>query len=967
MEYIVKRRLTLALTLAIALALPACSRPGSDDATVVSSRPEVIDAVERLADATRGAAQVRISPLTQVAKFVRTPSGSLDLPRDLTIEEKGTAFFERHGAVFGVDNASAELIVTDVRVGPSFGRVTFHQLHQGVEVFAGAVKAHFSVDGELVAVNGTVVPDLAVDTVPTWSAGSAAAVAVSRVARQQPGHALDAASSALYVFRSGLVRRIPGRDHLVYMVEVVNAARTVREFVFVDAHFGKVIDQITGVHDALTRDVSETSLGNVVWSEGDPDPISSGWSGGSAQQVADWQNEIDGAAESYNTIRSLTNGTYLSYDGADAQMRTVNNDPSISCPNANWNGTSANYCSGVTGDDTVAHEWGHAYTEYTNNLIYQWQAGALNESYSDIWGEIVDLINGRGADAPGGLRSAGGCSTFGNGNPSVDATYRWLSGEDDPAFNGAIRDLWSPTCYGDPGKVTDTQYHCATTDSGGVHTNSGVPNHAFALTVDGGTYNGATVNGIGLTKASRVYWEAQNLLTPASDFVDHADALDTACTTLIGAALYALDSNQGSSVLSPEVITASDCAQVIAASSAVEMRTNPSQCNFGPLLAPNAPAVCGGAATISVHRQDWEAGLGAWVPGTRAVANAASFDTPDWAAVTNLPDGRAGSAAFVNDDPRLGTCQPSDTEAGVLFLQSPVISIPADASSPGIRFEHWVATELLWDGGNVKISVNGGAFSIVPSGAYTFNAYNDTLNSAVPDGSDNPMAGEPAFTGTDGGAVSGSWGESQINLAGIASAGDDIQIRFEMGLDGCNGVVGWYVDTVDVYRCDPCGDGICGATEDCTSCPADCVLNAPTCGNGVCELGSGEDCQNCAADCGGKLSGKPSGRFCCGGDVDCQDSRCTSSGFQCTSGSGTGGTTCCGDGTCQSPETTNICAVDCPVGPVCGNGSCESGESCSSCASDCGTCPACGGNKASCSVNSDCCSNTCKNGSCKGN
>ena len=76
-------------------------------------------------------------------------------------------------------------------------------------------------------------------------------------------------------------------------------------------------------------------------------------------------------------------------------MRTVNNDPRISCPNANWNGVTTNYCNGVTSDDVVSHEWGHAYTEYTSGLIYQYQSGALNESYSDVWGETLDLINGR--------------------------------------------------------------------------------------------------------------------------------------------------------------------------------------------------------------------------------------------------------------------------------------------------------------------------------------------------------------------------------------------------------------------------------------------------------------------------------------------------------------------------------------------------------------------------------------------
>ena len=76
-------------------------------------------------------------------------------------------------------------------------------------------------------------------------------------------------------------------------------------------------------------------------------------------------------------------------------MITVNNDPTILCPNANWNGTSTNYCSGTSADDVIVHEWTHAYTQETSGLIYSYQSGALNESYSDVFGETVDQINNR--------------------------------------------------------------------------------------------------------------------------------------------------------------------------------------------------------------------------------------------------------------------------------------------------------------------------------------------------------------------------------------------------------------------------------------------------------------------------------------------------------------------------------------------------------------------------------------------
>jgi Zn-dependent metalloprotease len=846
------------------------------------------EAEQRLLDATGGLAKVRMNKATGVAKFVRLPGGLKALSG--SPEARAAAFLAEYGGLFGIKDAARELESLGVARSPAMTHVSFQQFHRGVPVFGGLLRASFDRNDNLVAVNGVFLPDLKLDTTPRWSAEAAAEIAVRHVGEDKvAGKGLKALNTTLFVFRAGLVQGVSGPNHLVWEVEVVNPRRTVREFVYVDAHFGKIVDQITGIHEAhaFHREIYEGSLSNLVWIEGDPDPIPAGWAGGSAQQVMDWQNEIDGARETYNIFGSMTGGNYLSYDGANAHMLTVNNDPNINCPNANWNGTSTNYCSDVTGDDTVAHEWGHAYTEYTNNLIYQWQSGALNEAYSDMWGEVVDFENGRGTDSPGGARSAGGCSIYGSGNPSVDNSYRWLSGEDDPAFNGAIRDLWNPNCYGDPGKVTDTgQYICSTSDAGGVHTNSGIPNHGFALMVDGGTYNGVTVGGIGLTKAARIHWEAQNLLTPASDFVDHADALDAACAALIGATLYELDAQSPNGVVSGQSVTAGDCTEVADASAAVEFRTEPTFCGFTTLLDPNAPALCGGGTVNTLHLQDFESGLGGWTVGTRAVVNPATFDNPDWAVVSPLPD-RSGSAAFVEDSPNIGDCD-TDIEAGVLYLESPVISIPAGAVDPALAFDHWVATEADWDGGNVKISTNGGSFSLVRGNKFSFNSYNSSIvRSSQGFPNDNPLAGEAAFTGTDGGSNSGTWGQSQINL----SAGDDVQIRFEMGLDGCFGIIGWYVDDVHVHECGGGGGGFCGdnmidpgetcdgtdlggetcISQGCTggtlACESDCsAFDTSGCTGCACfDPGEGQPCTSttvCCSGVGNCTGGKPSNRVC---------------------------------------------------------------------------------------------------------
>ncbi len=105
--------------------------------------------------------------------------------------------------------------------------------------------------------------------------------------------------------------------------------------------------------------------------------------------------------------------------------------------------------------------------------------------------------------------------TIAGAAPAADNSYRWLSGESDPAFGGAIRDMWNPNCYGDPGKVSDAEYHCTTDDGGGVHSNSGVVNRTFALMVDGGDDNGVTVPAIGLDKAANLFWHAQTELPDA--------------------------------------------------------------------------------------------------------------------------------------------------------------------------------------------------------------------------------------------------------------------------------------------------------------------------------------------------------------------------------------------------------------------------------------------------------------------
>ena len=125
------------------------------------------------------------------------------------------------------------------------------------------------------------------------------------------------------------------------------------------------------------------------------------------------------------------------------------------------------------------------------------------------------------------------------GGPARRRTrYRWLMGEDSTAFGGAIRDMWTPTCLGDPGKVTDAEYHCDTERRRRRPHELGRPEPRLRPARGRRHLQRPDGHGdSGSTKAAHLYWRAQSVYqTPTTDFADHADALEASCTDLIGAA-----------------------------------------------------------------------------------------------------------------------------------------------------------------------------------------------------------------------------------------------------------------------------------------------------------------------------------------------------------------------------------------------------------------------------------------------
>jgi hypothetical protein len=241
--------------------------------------------------------------------------------------------------------------------------------------------------------------------------------------------------------------------------------------------------------------------------------------------------------------------------------------------------------------------------------------------------------------------------------------------------------------------------------------------------------------------------------TPTSDFADHAEALEASAADLIGVNLRDLATGQ----LSGQIISAADVDQVQKATLAVELRNSPTQCGFNPLLGKDPPTDSCATPTDQtlILNEDFEVDpTGRWTI-SRDTGSPTTFIPRDWVWVHDLPDGRAGSGFFA-PDPMDDCASAAPGQVGVLHLESPELMLPRPMlGAAHVSFDHWISTEEGYDGAQLMISVNGSPYRLVAPSAFNYNGYNTTLSFAEP-GYEflfNPRAGQPAFSGSDGGSV----------------------------------------------------------------------------------------------------------------------------------------------------------------------------------------------------------------------
>ncbi|MCS5719940.1 M4 family metallopeptidase [Herbiconiux sp. CPCC 205763] len=168
----------------------------------------------------------------------------------------------------------------------------------------------------------------------------------------------------------------------------------------------------------------------------------------------------------------------------------------------------------------IGHELTHGVTQYTAGLVYEGQSGALNESFSDVMGALVEQHQlGQRADAAS-----------------------WLIGEGlftDAVEGRALRSMIAPgTAYDDDVLGKDPQpadmagYIDTRDDNGGVHLNSGIPNRAFALAAT--ELGGFAWEGVGQVWYDTVVGVTEPL-DPRATFAQFADATVGAARARFGA------------------------------------------------------------------------------------------------------------------------------------------------------------------------------------------------------------------------------------------------------------------------------------------------------------------------------------------------------------------------------------------------------------------------------------------------
>lgn len=419
-------------------------------------------------------------------------------------------FLGRFASLYGFVDPDAELVVDRVRTVDGLSHVRFVQRHAGLQVDGGELVVHLLGD-RVLGTNGEWVGGLGPVPAVRVTAAEAIRIATERSGLREP---------EVIGRPRQVVQAVDGRDGrhtrsgwTVHLLGSTDAGPVQLEIV-VDAADGALLANRTRTAESIDLRIdtaSNASRPKGCWSS----------------ELTEWFDEdgsnanYDFALDAFGDGIDLWNQAYDIYDWFDVEVGQQSFDDKdgqiaavVHVGTNEQNAWSVPGCGQLWfGDgsaqlDVFAHELTHAIDNANGGLKYEIESGALAESFADVFGVLVD-----------------------------DGDY--LLGEDLDWFGGcqgnALRDLADPAACGQPDHFDDffslpagVAPDCGTNDCGFVHTNSGIPNKAAWLLMEGGTHTGFTIDALGRDKVAQLYHSVLvNTVTSGTQFVDLRDDLVT--------------------------------------------------------------------------------------------------------------------------------------------------------------------------------------------------------------------------------------------------------------------------------------------------------------------------------------------------------------------------------------------------------------------------------------------------------
>ncbi|MFY1112655.1 MAG: M4 family metallopeptidase [Methanosarcinaceae archaeon] len=401
------------------------------------------------------------SPESIARRFLAETRGLLDMRRELDEQLEFSA------------------LETDNK---GFHHVSFYQILNGLPVFEGSVQVHINPKGEVVASKDYRVTDIEISTEPKITEQSAVETALQDTDAKVNVEKTDA---ELLLYRDQKKQL-----HLAWKIELLMKGELGARYYFIDAHTGQLLYKYSSIRNLLLRKTYTAHNEDVLPGE---------------LLLENGQTNSDEVAQAAHENVAIAYRYYKdtfgrdSYDGHGATIvSTVHYRQNYN--NAQWNNYFKQMIFG-DGDgyrwkplafalDIVTHEFTHAVSSHTARFVYSEEAGALDESFADVFAVLAS-----------------------NDDPITD----WEMGEGvyTPYYAGdALRDLSNPSKYRQPDhmdnfmRLAPGELPDEDNDYGYLHYNSGIPNKVAHLIIEGGTHYGITVEGISRQKAEQIYYLA---------------------------------------------------------------------------------------------------------------------------------------------------------------------------------------------------------------------------------------------------------------------------------------------------------------------------------------------------------------------------------------------------------------------------------------------------------------------------